>query len=417
MNKYLFFISMLACVACNNITVPQTTSLPCAGFSGTFDSGTIPDDPETATGIQFTEVGTSFTSANLIDLEFLPGTDGDMMLAQKDGTLTYVKKDFTQLTSTANITVEDSGEQGLLNIAAHPDFARNCLLFVFYTPSGGGTNQVDRVTVSLDTDTESFSISDQQTIIEFSKDESDSPGTNHNGGGMLFDADENLLIGVGDGGGSSSSDTDEAIATNTEVGLGKIHRIAPSQAPGLGGYELPSDGENLDSNLWPSIYLYGLRNPFTLALHSDGLLIGDVGQDSFEELNFSGSAALNFGWPASEGSSSDENDTDPILEYSHVSTTFQDEDDEDTGSSARSIIVATFYRQNKYQNLLKDRVIYSDFYSGFVRAALLDENNTISDDDHMGHLSGLITMQTGPDGYLYAISLGSSDKILRVDLE
>ncbi|MND06233.1 hypothetical protein D3C83_275020 [compost metagenome] len=64
-------------------------------------------------------------------------------------------------------------------------------------------------------------------------------------------------------------------------------------------------------------------------------------------------------------------------------------------------------------------MIYSDFFLGWVRGFKIKENDEgveKDDDKHLGHLNGLTSLQLGPDGFLYAISLFGSDHVLRVDL-
>ena len=80
------------------------------------------------------------------------------------------------------------------------------------------------------------------------------------------------------------------------------------------------------------IYAYGLRNPFRFSFDAstDRLIVGDVGQNNIEEVDFV-EAGKNYGWNRKEGSflfdpsngtvtpdpSPDPALTDPVLEYSH----------------------------------------------------------------------------------------------------
>ncbi|MFO1520150.1 MAG: PQQ-dependent sugar dehydrogenase [bacterium] len=250
----------------------------------------VPLSPSTeiasGTHLAFTPVGDSFGTTALIDLDFLPGQNGDALVIAKDGTLFYMKNDFTHLAQTASIAsqVENRDEQGFLNVEADPQYASNCYIYLYYTVLGGGLNRVARASVQVDLNTGSFSLSDLQTIIEFPKtgpDNSPSPGTNHNGGSLVFENDENLFIGVGDGGGNSSSDTIENIGQRGNTRLGKIHRIVPNRMAGAGGFFIPVGGNNGGTGVLPEIYSLGVRNPFTLTTASGVLFIGDVGEGNF----------------------------------------------------------------------------------------------------------------------------------------
>src|SRR6185436_1366043 len=66
------------------------------------------------------------------------------------------------------------------------------------------------------------------------------------------------------------------------------------------------------------IWALGLRNPFTFAFDRGGtpMFINDVGQNTFEEIN-DGIAGSNYGWPTTEGPTTDPNFRSPRSWYSH----------------------------------------------------------------------------------------------------
>lgn len=112
---------------------------------------------------------------------------------------------------------------------------------------------------------------------------------NHNGGQLQF-LGPWLYFGTGDGGSGGDPPNN---AQNRHVPLGKLLRIDPRQ-PGA----------------TPEVYSYGLRNPFRFSFDTvtapgqPRIAIGDVGQDRFEELDYTTLAAAqgaNFGWDAFEG--------------------------------------------------------------------------------------------------------------------
>jgi glucose/arabinose dehydrogenase len=162
----------------------------------------------------------------------------------------------------------------------------------------------------------------------------------------------------------------------------------------------------------------------------DGLFVGDVGATHVEEVDLLPEQGLNFGWPIIEGPSSLFDFENPIQSYKHTDNKFAKEDptesdfdviegDVDETSNPQSVIVGTFYEGGQYDGKLDGRLIYSDFFQGWVRGFKVKANDDgfkIDDDKHLGHLNGLTSLQQGPDGLLYAISLFGSDHILRVDL-
>jgi len=334
----------------------------------------------------------------------------------KDGTIFYVRSDFSILSQTVTIDVASSGEQGLLNIAADPNYASNFYIYIYFTDPSEDKNQVDRLTVSVDKSKDTFTVSDRQTIIEFSKSGSNDPGTNHDGGGLVFENEENLFIGVGDGGGLSSSSVSEGVSQNITLRLGKILRIVPSRVAGTGGFSIPDGGNNEPSGALPEIYAIGLRNPFTITMADTALVIGDVGADSFEEINIATQGGQNFGWPDTEGETTNPSFTSPIHVRGHDDTTFSTEDPEDNPTGVISIIVGVFYDDFQYGGSLNNLILYSDFFEGWVRGLKLNSDFEAGTDSHLGHFEGLTSMQIGPNGFIYAVSLFGSDQIFKVEL-
>lgn len=368
--------------------------------------------------IVFTPVGASFGTADLIDLEFLPGRDGEAIVIAKDGTVFYATRDFAPLAQTVTVGVLDEDEQGLLNVAADPAFAGNHFIYLYGTLPAGDGNWLNRYTVEADVSAGTFALTDPQPVEVFSKTASPDFDGHHNGGGMVFGSDGAIYLGVGDGGGAAGEDAIVALAQDGTNPLGKIHRILPNRNSGEGGA------------LVSEIHGRGFRNPFTLAAGPAGLFVGDVGSTRVEEVDLVPEPGLNFGWPITEGPSSLFNFVNPIHSYEHTDDKFAKEDptegdfdiiegDEDEGANPLSVIVGAFYEGGGYDGKLDGRLIYSDFFLGWVRGFKLKENDdglAIDDDKHLGHLNGLTSLQKGPDGLLYAISLFGSDRILRVDL-
>ena len=149
------------------------------------------------------------------------------------------------------------------------------------------------------------------------------PFSNHNGGQLAFGPDGFLYIGTGDGG--SGGDPGNRAQSLTTL-LGKILRI---DVDGGTPYAIPPDNPfSSTASALPEIWAYGLRNPwrFSFDRATGDLLIADVGQNAFEEINFQpaqSSGGENYGWRLMEAShcfnpASNCNDgslTLPILEY------------------------------------------------------------------------------------------------------
>ena len=188
-------------------------------------------------------------------------------------------------------------EQGLLSLAFAPDYRRSGLFYVYYT-GAGGDNHVAEFRRSAGNPLVADPGSERNVLtIEHSEND------NHNGGLLLFGPDRKLYIGLGDGGGAGDPHRNgQSLSTL----LGKILRIDPS-AQGGKPYGIPKDNPFVGrGGARPEIFEYGLRNPwrFSFDPKTGALLIGDVGQDQFEEVDYlprGEQSGANLGWSAFEG--------------------------------------------------------------------------------------------------------------------
>jgi glucose/arabinose dehydrogenase len=240
-----------------------------------------------------------------------PGDTHRLFVVQQGGQIRLIKDGTVEQTPFLDISSEVhyvGGEQGLLSIAFAPDYASTRTFYVYYTSTHcprqpGCDEHVSEFTADPGFDTAAPG-SEHMLLTIPHPDQS-----NHNGGQLQFGPDGDLYISVGDGGGS---DDTELNAQNTHTLLGKVLRISPGTAsytipagnPFTGGSEC-SSGTNGGSNC-PEIWAYGLRNPWRFSFDSANgdLVIGDVGQDRDEEIDFAApgqNVGANYGWPCYEG--------------------------------------------------------------------------------------------------------------------
>ena len=248
---------------------------------------------------------------------------GRLFVAQQTGEIRIV--DGAALLPNPFLDLSDlvscCGEQGLLGLAFHPDYATNGFFYVHYTDLNGGS-VIARYSVSS-SDPNAADASSSLTLLTWPQ-----PFGNHNGGQLAFGPDGFLYIGVGDGGDAGDPDNRGQDLTTL---LGKVLRIdVDSTDPGL-NYAVPPSNPFFGSPpTLPEIWAYGLRNPwrFSFDRGTGDLFIGDVGQNAVEEIDFQPAASPggeNYGWRLMEGSSCFNPPTNcndgslilPILEYSH----------------------------------------------------------------------------------------------------
>jgi glucose/arabinose dehydrogenase len=248
-------------------------------------------------------------------LEFVTEQTGRVMVLRGSHKLRHAFLDVRGLISSG-------GEEGLLSIAFPPDYRQSGLFYVCYTKPNDDL-EVDEFHRRSATRAAAGSRREVITIPH--------PGqTNHNGGQIAFDGDL-LYIGVGDGG---SENDPQRNGQNKNVLLGKILRIDPHASNGK-SYTIPADNPFVGKPGRPEIYSYGLRNPWRFSFDRvgggpEGIVIGDVGQSRFEEVDYTTVAeasGANFGWNAFEGfapftgstaSPDPGGTTKPIFAYSHA---------------------------------------------------------------------------------------------------
>ncbi len=255
----------------------------------------------------------------------------------------------------------DEAERGLLSIAFPPDYAQSKSFYVYYVNHAGNI-RVDEFRRGSAT---RALRSSQRQVIEIPHPEN----ANHNGGQMQF-LGNLLYFGTGDGGSGGDPPNN---AQNKDVLLGKLLRIDPRPAGGR-AYSVPASNPFVGKPGRDEIYSYGLRNPFrfsfdTVTAKQPRIAIGDVGQNKFEEVDYTTVAAAsgaNFGWDALEGFApyKEENSgtpdpggtTKPIFAYNHSRA----------GGSC-SIIGGYVVADPGLRSLYK-RYVYADLCEGQLRS-------------------------------------------------
>ena len=246
----------------------------------------------------FTERLVASGMSSPTSMQFAP--DGRLFVCEQQGRLRVIKDGVLLPTPFLTLTVSSSGERGLLGVAFDPDFNTNRYVYVYYTATTPAVhNRISRFTANGD-----VALAGSEFVV-FELDNLSS-ATNHNGGALAFGADGKLYAATGENGNTANSQSLNTV-------LGKILRINKDGS-------IPSDNPFYSSTAGKNraIWALGLRNPFTFAFHPfDGrLFINDVGEGSWEEIN-EGIAGANYGWPDTEGPTSDPRFVSPRYAYNH----------------------------------------------------------------------------------------------------
>lgn len=182
-----------------------------------------------------------------------------------------------------------NGEQGLLGLAFHPDYARNRRFFVHYTRQPDGATIVAEYSAARDPLIASRS---ERAILRVPQ-----PHDTHNGGMIEFGPDGLLYVALGDGG--PLGDPANRAQNRGEL-LGKLLRIDVNRGQ---PYAVPPDNPFVAGGGRPEIYALGFRNPWRFSFDpaTGDLFVGDVGETRREEINLVRPGG-NYGWSILEGS-------------------------------------------------------------------------------------------------------------------
>jgi glucose/arabinose dehydrogenase len=325
-------------------------------------------------GFADTPVVTGLTNATA--MAFAP--DRRIFIAEQGGQLRVVKNGVLLPQPFLALTVNSSGERGLLGVAFDPDFASNQHLYVYYTVASQPIhNRLSRFTANGD-----VAVAGSETIILELENLS---ATNHNGGAIHFGPDGKLYVAVGDNANGANSQT----LTNR---LGKILRIntdgtIPSDNPFLA---LTTGGNQ-------AIWALGLRNPFTFAFQpgTGRMFINDVGQNTYEEIN-DGIAGSNYGWPATEGPTSNSSYASPLYSYVHGSGAF----------SGCAITGGAFYNPDvpQFPSQYIGKYFFADFCTGWINVF---DAGTGSASTFASGIALPVDLQLAADGSLYYLARGT----------
>jgi hypothetical protein len=283
---------------------------------------------------------------------------GRLYVVQQQGIIRVHDGTALRVTPFLNIDpiVMGGGEEGLLSVAFHPNYAGNGYFYVYYTNTSGN-NVVARYQRST---ADPFVANPSSAFIVLTINH---PGqSNHNGGSIAFGPDGYLYINTGDGGGGGDPSDN---AQNLGSLLGKQLRLDVNAGT---SYGIPPGNPFVGvPGARPEIWAYGLRNPWRFSFDrlTGDIFIGDVGQNAIEEIDFqpAGQGGLNYGWDDMEGRQCYEppsgcltaNRVLPILEVNH--------------SAGDCAIVGGFRYRGSEVPYLTGKYLHSDNCTGRIRVA------------------------------------------------
>lgn len=361
-------------------------ALVVAGVLGTFACSTgAPDEQEPLASVAqaatseagFVESTFATGISNPTAMAFAP--DGRLFVAQQTGQLRVIKNGSLLSTPFLTLSVDSAGERGLLGVTFDPSFGSNNYVYVYYTTTSGGThNRISRFTANGD-------VAVAGSEVQLVNLPTLSSATNHNGGALHFGNDGKLYAAVGDNATSSNS---QSMSTP----FGKMLRFnADGSIPSDNPFFTSTSGVNR------AIWALGLRNPFTFAVRrsTGAMLINDVGQNSWEEINVGG-AGRNYGWPATEGTTTNPAYTSPLFVYGRGGGT----------GGGCAITGGTFYDPvtPQFPSSNVGKYFFADYCNGWIRKL---DPATGSASVFATGLNAVVDLRVGPDGALYYLARGN----------
>ena len=346
-------------------------------------------------------------------------------VVQQAGLIRVIHNGIVQATPFLDLrgVVLAGGEQGLLGLAFPPDYGTSGRFYVYFSapgdPNFANHSTVARYKRSSANPLVADPTVHKEMVWSTGLPYIEHPFGNHNGGNMAFGPDGFLYIGTGDGG---SADDPGNNAQNPASLLGKMLRIDVSVADGdAKGFRIPETNP-FPLGARPEIWDFGLRNPWRWSFDdpahggTGALVIGDVGQNLFEEVDYepAGKGGRNYGWSIREGFHAHLNKAaafgpliDPIHEYDH--------------SFGVSITGGFVYRGLRLGAAFRGRYFFADFGSGRVWSLGLsiDPNgeahvvNIIEHTSQLGGVGNVSSFGVDADGELYIVDY--SGRILAID--
>ena len=210
-------------------------------------------------------------------IAFLP--DGTYLISERPGRIRIFRDGALLPDPVPGLPmIAATGQGGLLDLAVHPDFAENRLLYFTYAaPVGrGATTRLARARFEDD------QLHDVEVLFTA---EPASSGGRHFGSRIVFDGQGLVFVSIGDRG-------DMPRAQRLDDHAGSIVRLhddgrVPADNPFVGR-----------ADVRPEIYAYGVRNPqgMTLLVGTGQLWEHEHGPRGGDEINII-EAGRNYGWP------------------------------------------------------------------------------------------------------------------------
>ncbi|MCG8592991.1 MAG: PQQ-dependent sugar dehydrogenase [Kiloniellales bacterium] len=323
-------------------------------------------------------------------LAFLPG--GDILVTEKPGRLRLIRDGKLRAEPIEGLPeIEEVGQGGLLDVALHPDFAENRVLYISYAGKQGGHYGTEVARLRLVEDR--LEGLDVLLVLQ-----PKSGGGRHFGSRLVFDRQGLLYVTSGDRG-----DPDKSQDRGNMYG--SVLRVRDDG-------EVPADNPFVgQAGVRPEIYSYGHRNPQGMARRpgTDQIWAVEHGPRGGDELNLI-RAGVNYGWP--------------VITYGRSYAGFsigEGKEKEGMAQPAKYWVPSispsglTFYDGAAFPQWQGN--LFLGALSGEILVRLELEGDRVVHEERLLEDLGerIRDVRQGPDGFLYILTESGDGKLLRLE--
>lgn len=353
-----------------------------------------------------TEVAQNIAQTTIVEglerpwgMAWLP--DGSILITERPGRLRIVRNgqlDLQPISGVREVFAVNHG--GLLDVALHPDFEQNRLVYFTYSQ---GSNQANHTRVARAT----FDGTSLQNWSDIFAVNLKKPEGQHFGSRIVWLPDKTMLVAFGDGGNPPlqlNGDLIRKQAQNLGSHLGSVVRINDDGS-------IPQDNPVFDSaNAAPGMWSYGHRNIQGMTINplTNRIWSTEHGSKGGDELNLM-QPGQNYGWP--EVSYSDEYTGGRVASLSSRSDVLEPKVVWTPSIAPSGLAVYYSDRFDQWQgDLFAGGLVSRD-----VRRLDLDEAGNIVKEESIPIGQRVRDVRQSPDGGLYVLTDEQNGQLIRID--
>jgi glucose/arabinose dehydrogenase/PKD repeat protein len=361
--------------------------------AATAQAGTYP------TGFQSRTMISGLTGAT--GIAFAP--DGRDFVIEKAGKLKVVQPGASTATQILDLSnhVNDYGDRGLLGVAVDANFATNGYVFLLYTydvspltPDSSSAMVSRLVRVQIAANGTVVNPGAPETVLIGSYTSGPCPqaantldcipsdGSSHSIGSVRVASDGTLFVGSGDASDFNIADPLSYRTYDEQSYAGKILHV-DRNGRGLPGHSFCPADANLD-HVCAKLHVKGFRNPFRFTIRPNGgLMVGDVGWNTWEEVDLINGAGGNYGWPCYEATHhtpTHSATSQCAAEYAKEGTAAADvlPDYEYDRTRGSAVVGGPTYTGDQYPGGYRNSIFIGDYTSNTLRRLVLDAQGRVA---------------------------------------